>query len=207
MIRHERPWSLYLLFSLPPPPPADYRGRDWVGFVRFLRCLFSLCIILYRTQCDTTCLSTNVSCESKTWKGRYGRWTKWSFTRDGRSALAARPGTLPLPMLHRSEKKYNYNRAFYSLYSLSFYLSYTNISYHLWRPTDWNPPLFPSPEISEELFLSDHKFPYDFTISQHLPFIYIYIYVSLSLSLFLPFYIYLYIYIILTYSLLLFSYL
>jgi len=91
------PLPPYIITLPRPPPHADYRGRDWVGFVRFLRCLFSLCIILYRTQCDTTCLSTNVSCESKMWKGPYGRWTKWNFTRDARSALAARPGTLPLP--------------------------------------------------------------------------------------------------------------
>ena len=70
--------------------------ESWLSWLRsFLRCLFSLCIILYRTQCDTTCLSTNVSCESKTWKGPYGRWTKWSFTRDVLNALAARLGTLP----------------------------------------------------------------------------------------------------------------
>lgn len=147
MIRHE---PAVILIS--PLPPADYRGRDWVGFVRFLRCLFSLCIILYRTQCDTTCLSTNVSCESKTWKGPYGRWTKWSFTRDGHSALAARPGTLPLPMLHRSEKNI-ITTALFTLFILSLFLyfSYTNISYHLRRDrrTETSTP-FPSLEMSEQ---------------------------------------------------------
>ena len=99
--------------------PIDSRPRDWVGFVRFLRCLFSLCIILYRTQCDTTCLSTNVSCESKTWKAPYGRWTKWSFTRDVLNALAARPGTLPPS--HRQKTK-NLTAAFFIILSFIYSL-------------------------------------------------------------------------------------
>ena len=151
--------------------PIDSRPRDWVGFVRFLRCLFSLCIILYRTQCDTTCLSTNVSCESKTWKAPYGRWTKWSFTRDVLNALAARPGTLPPS--HRQKKFYC--RVFYTLYYVSIvlftsiyifttyiiYISYLSFSIFFYRYIHYNnlPPWYPLSKwfYQQQKPVSDHN--------------------------------------------------
>jgi len=54
-----------------------------------------MCIILYRMQCDTTCLSTNVSWGWRTWKVPCGQWTKWNFTSAG-------PNGAQLGMSHRS---------------------------------------------------------------------------------------------------------
>lgn len=190
-------------------PFADYRDRDWVGFVRFLRCLFSLCIILYRTQCDTTCLSTNVSCESKTWKGPYGRWTKWSFTRDAHNALAARPGTLPLPMPHRSEKIIT--TALFTLFILFLshflFLSHRYFLLPLRLPSsrsgdqrDWSP----NTHSFSRIYRGDNSSGF-YSISRN-PIFYIYIYISILhfLSLSLSFYIYLNHVYIHSYSLLLY---
>ena len=33
-----------------------------------------------RTQCGTTCRCTSALCEWRTWRGRCGRWTRWSTT-------------------------------------------------------------------------------------------------------------------------------
>lgn len=60
------------------------RGKSSRVFAR-LTLYFALLIgcvsyILYRTQCDTTSRYTSVSCEWRTWKVRFGRWMRWSFT-------------------------------------------------------------------------------------------------------------------------------
>lgn len=102
----------------------------------------------------------------------------------------------------RKKKRNNYNRAFYSLYSLSLSLSLSLTPIFLTtppapfllerRPTRLKPALFPSPERIEGTFLRILKLLY--TISpfpEILLFIYIYIYLLHFLSLSLSFYIYL----------------
>lgn len=89
-------------------------------------------------------------------------------------------------------KKYNYNRAFYSLYifslSLSFYLYYTNLSISLLETDGLKPSLSSIKGIVSfrlQISLRFHCLP-------HLPFIYLYYSLSIFFCLFTYTYIYIY---------------
>ena len=50
-----------------------------------------------RTQCGTTCRCTSALCEWRTWRGRCGRWTRWSTTDVDPRGAAQRGKTMNAP--------------------------------------------------------------------------------------------------------------
>lgn len=72
---------------------AEGGGRDCGS------CLMSRFDLSYdlfgRTQCDTTCHSTSVSCAWRMLREPCGQWTRWNFTKDGRSGARPELGLLP----------------------------------------------------------------------------------------------------------------